>query len=106
MLWTRSLVFYLGSSVYAFSLMLLLFLAGIAIGSLAAARVVDRVERPVVLLFRLELLLAAHSGLDLALRDPRRPAHRALRGARAAPSVSPWWRSSRRSLPSSCRRPC
>ena len=58
LLWTRILVFYLGSSVYAFSLMLLLFLTGIALGSFAAVRVADRVARPVALLVRLELLLA------------------------------------------------
>lgn len=66
-LWTRILVFYLGSSVYAFSLMLLLFLAGVALGSLAAVRLVEGVARPVALLARLELLLALLAPLSIWL---------------------------------------
>jgi len=48
--WTRALALVLGSSIYAFSSMLGAFLAGIALGSLAARRLVDRSRRPIVLL--------------------------------------------------------
>jgi spermidine synthase len=41
-IWTRILVLRLGSSVYAFSLMLTLYLAGLVGGSLAGARVASR----------------------------------------------------------------
>jgi spermidine synthase len=41
-LWTRILVFYLGSSVYAFSLMLVLFLLGVGLGSALVARFAAR----------------------------------------------------------------
>ncbi len=45
-LWTRVLVFYLGSSVYAYSLMLLVILLGIGLGSLAATAWADRLAAP------------------------------------------------------------
>ncbi|MBI4330094.1 MAG: fused MFS/spermidine synthase [Chloroflexi bacterium] len=41
-LWTRVLALVIGSSVYAFSLMLVAILMGIAVGSLIGVRVVDR----------------------------------------------------------------
>lgn len=46
-LWTRVLSLVLGSSVYAFTIMLATFLAGIGIGSIAFAPFVDRCRRPV-----------------------------------------------------------
>ena len=66
-LWTRILVFYLGSTVYAFSLMLFGFLLGIAIGSLAIGRIVDRLERPLALLAAVELGIAATAPLSIWL---------------------------------------
>lgn len=45
-LWTRVLSLVLGSSVYAFTIMLATFLAGIGIGSIAFAPFVDRCRRP------------------------------------------------------------
>jgi len=48
--WTRALALVLGSSIYAFSAMLGAFLAGIALGSLAVRRIVDRTTRPLRLL--------------------------------------------------------
>jgi spermidine synthase len=66
-LWTRILVFYLGSSVYAFSLMLLGFLLGVALGSLAIGRLVDRLERPLALLAAVELGIAATAPLSIWL---------------------------------------
>jgi len=44
--WTRALSMVMGSSIYAFSCMLASFLTGIALGSLAMARLADRVRRP------------------------------------------------------------
>ncbi|MBI3299017.1 MAG: fused MFS/spermidine synthase [Elusimicrobia bacterium] len=44
--WTRMLIPLLGSSVYAFSLMLAAYLAGIALGSLAIGGVLDRLRSP------------------------------------------------------------
>ncbi|MBP7146695.1 MAG: fused MFS/spermidine synthase [Acidobacteria bacterium] len=44
--WTRALAMVTGSSVHAFAAMLAAFLAGIALGSLAARRLCDRLARP------------------------------------------------------------
>ena len=65
-IWTRVLVFYLGSSVYAYSLMLVLFLAGVGLGSAAVARWVERV-RPLAALAWIEagLALAAIASVPL-----------------------------------------
>ncbi len=45
-LWTRMLVLVTGSSTYAFSLMLALYVAGLAIGSLWLARKIDKLRVP------------------------------------------------------------
>ena len=57
-LWTRALVFHLGSSVYAYSVMLAVFLAGVGLGSLAFAPWADRVASPLAALGAVELMLA------------------------------------------------
>ncbi len=44
--WTRALSLLIGSSVYAFSMILTAFVLGIALGSMAYARFVDRVRDP------------------------------------------------------------
>lgn len=44
-LWTRVLVFLTGGTTYAFTMMLLAYLSGLAIGSLVAARFIDRSRR-------------------------------------------------------------
>ncbi len=54
-LWTRVLLFHLGSSVYAYSLMLLLVLVGIGAGSLLASPWADRVGSPLRTLAWVEL---------------------------------------------------
>ena len=46
-LWTRIMVFFLGSTTYAFATMLAAFLFGIALGSIVFARWVDRMKQPV-----------------------------------------------------------
>ena len=44
--WTRALALLIGSSVYAFSMILTAFVLGIALGSMVYARFVDRVKDP------------------------------------------------------------
>ncbi len=44
--WTRTLVYNMGTSVYAFAIMLATFLLGIAIGPLLVGRWADRTDRP------------------------------------------------------------
>ena len=44
-LWTRVLVFLMGGTTYAFTMMLIAYLCGLAIGSVIAARFVDRNRR-------------------------------------------------------------
>ena len=46
-LWTRIMVFFLGSTTYAFATMLAAFLFGIALGSIVFARWVDRIKQPI-----------------------------------------------------------
>ncbi len=46
-LWTRIMVFFLGSTTYAFATMLAAFLFGIALGSVVFARWVDRMQQPI-----------------------------------------------------------
>jgi spermidine synthase len=45
-IWSRVLALIIGSSVYAFSIMLTTFLVGLAVGASVASRVVDRIRRP------------------------------------------------------------
>jgi spermidine synthase len=54
-IWSRVLALIIGSSVYAFSIMLVTFLVGLAIGSALFARVTDRVSRPVATFGAIEL---------------------------------------------------
>ena len=46
-IWSRVLALIIGSSVYAFSIMLTTFLVGLAAGATIASRLVDRIRRPV-----------------------------------------------------------
>ena len=46
-LWTRIMVFFLGSTTYAFATMLAAFLFGIALGSMVFSRWVDRIKQPI-----------------------------------------------------------
>ena len=54
-LWTRIMVFFLGSTTYAFATMLAAFLFGIALGSIVFARWVDRIKQPVTIFGILQL---------------------------------------------------
>jgi spermidine synthase len=56
--WSRILNLILGNSVYGFSLMLAVYLAGIAIGSAIVSRFVDRLKHPLAVFGALELGIA------------------------------------------------
>lgn len=47
-IWSRVLALIIGSSVYAFSIMLTTFLVGLAVGASVASRFVDRIPRPLL----------------------------------------------------------
>ena len=56
-LWTRMLVFFLGNTVHAFSIMLITILAGIAAGAALFGRLADRVRRPLLCLAAMQALI-------------------------------------------------
>ena len=55
--WTRTLLMVIGSSTYAFTVMLSAFLIGIFLGSLICARVIDRTSKPFVWFGALQILI-------------------------------------------------
>ena len=60
--WTRQLSLLFGASVYTFSLILAVFLAGLGAGSLAGSALGRRASEPALWLGRIQLLLAAAIG--------------------------------------------
>jgi len=60
-IWSRVLALIIGSSVYAFSIMLTTFLVGLAAGATIASRVVDRVRRPVRMFALIEIAVGLTS---------------------------------------------
>lgn len=56
--WTRTLALLLGSSVYAFTLMLVAFITGLGVGGLIMSTVVDRRREPMLWLGGLQLVVA------------------------------------------------
>ncbi|MFQ5766687.1 MAG: fused MFS/spermidine synthase, partial [Acidobacteriota bacterium] len=66
-LWTRLLVFYLHNSTYAFSAMLVVFLLGLAAGSLAAGRLADRVRHAARTLGLVEVGIALASLVSIII---------------------------------------
>lgn len=67
-LWTRSLAIVLGSSVYSFTLILLAFLIGLALGAALVTRLLPSIKRPVLVLgvvHGLTLLTAIYSYLTV-----------------------------------------
>lgn len=54
-IWSRVLALIIGSSVYAFSIMLTTFLIGLAAGASLASRFVDRISRPVLAFALIEI---------------------------------------------------
>jgi spermidine synthase len=71
-LWSRILVFLLGSSIYSFSMILVVYLFGLTAGSFLFARHVDRVKKPLSIFAWLEIFigLTALAGLALFQRLP------------------------------------
>ncbi len=60
-IWSRVLALIIGSSVYAFSIMLTTFLIGLAAGASAASRLVDRIRHPVFVFALIEIGIGATS---------------------------------------------
>src|SRR5208337_2914676 len=56
-IWTRQLILFLQTSIYAFSGMLVVFLAGLALGSIFMRNMADRFVRPLVVFGILELVI-------------------------------------------------
>jgi spermidine synthase len=65
--WTRSLVFLLGNTTYAFTLMLTAFLSGIALGGYGIRFLADIVKNPLRLYAVIEILIGALSAIALPL---------------------------------------
>jgi spermidine synthase len=63
--WTRSLVFLLGNTTYAFTLMLTAFLLGIAVGGYGIRFLSDIVKNPLRLFAAVELLIGISSAVAL-----------------------------------------
>lgn len=67
--WTRSLNLVLGSTVYAFSMMLGSYLLGLAIGSFAAGKITDQTRNPLAVVGVLGFLVSVAIALSIALTD-------------------------------------
>ncbi len=65
--WTRILVFFLGSTTYAFATMLAAFLTGIAFGSAVLSRLLPRIRRPTLALGAVQALIGIASVLSLPI---------------------------------------
>ncbi len=65
--WTRSLVFLLGNTTYAFTLMLTAFLSGIALGGYGVRFLADRFKHPLRLFAAIEMLIGVLSAVALPL---------------------------------------
>jgi spermidine synthase/MFS family permease len=63
--WTRVFELYIGSSTYAFTIILLAFLAGIGLGSVIIARLPGRFAGGVFVFVALELIIALAGGLAI-----------------------------------------
>ncbi len=87
-LWTRVLVFVLGTHTYAFTTLLMAFLMGIALGSVAFSWVADRTKRPAFFLLSVQTVIGL-SALLLTMIFPRIPVWFA-EWARMADAL--WWK--------------
>jgi spermidine synthase len=56
--WTRALLLMVGSSTYAFTIMLCAFLIGIFLGSMICSKLIDRISQPLLLFSLLQLAAA------------------------------------------------
>jgi spermidine synthase len=68
--WTRQLILFLQTSIYAFSGMLAIFLVGVALGSMFMNRYVDRLRTPLLIFGILELAIGVLSIFNLYLFGP------------------------------------
>ena len=72
-LWTRFLVFFFESTVYAFSAMLCVYLAGLALGSLTYWLLISRSSRPLAWFVAIQVLIGLSAAITMlalpALRD-------------------------------------
>lgn len=66
-LWTRSLVFILGNTTYAFTLVLTAFLLGIALGGYLIRFVADRINSRLTLFAVIEILIGVFSAASLPI---------------------------------------
>jgi spermidine synthase len=64
-IWTRQLILYLNVTIYAFSGMLAVFLAGVALGSLAINSFINKTKSPLLAFGVLEMILGFLSILNL-----------------------------------------
>ena len=69
-IWSRQLILFLLTSIYAFSGMLAVFLTGIATGSTIMNRFVDKLKKPLVVFGFLELLIGILSISNLYFFEP------------------------------------
>ncbi|MGO9568175.1 MAG: fused MFS/spermidine synthase [Desulfomonilaceae bacterium] len=69
-IWTRQLILFLENSIYAFSAMLAVFLAGVSLGSLATNRFADKLKTPLMIFAVLELVIGLISVFNLYLFGP------------------------------------
>jgi len=76
--WLRMLSRTLGSTVYATSTILAVFMAGLALGSLVLGRLADKVRRPLVLYAILEASIGATALLSLSMNSWLAPLYRAI----------------------------
>jgi spermidine synthase len=76
--WTRGLVFYVGTTTHAFTSMLSVYLVGLAAGSFVAARFVDRLRRPVRAFALVQMAIGATCAMSLAALRTATPAIDAL----------------------------
>ena len=64
-IWTRNLAFIFTSSIYSFTVMLMVFLAGIASGSLVFSRIIDKEKNSPVVLSLIQICIGLFSVLAL-----------------------------------------
>lgn len=66
-IWTRALIFFVSSTTYSFTIILMTFLAGIALGSLVMAKWVDRLKRLLLWFSLFEIIIAIAAILTIPL---------------------------------------
>ncbi len=67
--WTKLLIMIIGNSVYAFSSILVVFLLGLALGSLLIARYVDRIKDLFLCFALLEIFISLYIAVSLPFAD-------------------------------------